>query len=446
MRFLFIGLPHTITHPEYSGCAFTGHIRRLSAGLIKEGHEVYHFGNPGAELDCTEHINVTTSEYVDRCIGDWKNKDAHINMYADNHPHPDDSKTFHLGVASEIRKRIQKDDYIILNYGTYIGEVIEYLEDLSYLPVFIVESTIGYLDSWRAPYKIFESESVRSWNRSQWNQNWRHYTQENPNFDPNNVPKYAVHECTPQFTDDTINTFVDKNQFEYKEEKQDYFLYLGRLIQSKGINLAVDTCESLGERLIVAGHGNLKDSIGRDIPKNVEFVGHADVDMRRELMSNAKGGWVCTYYSEHGGNVIHEYGISGTPVICTAWGSFTHSVLHNKTGYLIQDGSEAKYAARNIDKIEPWRCRKWQMNYTIERTVPKFIRYFERIKHIWYNGNNPFAEYPVNDLDYREMIHPDDPEYDINLEKINVQNGQSETTESLFDSDENKVQQSDTPF
>lgn len=415
MRFHIIGLPHTVTHPNFYGCAFTGHIQRLSKGLTDKSHEVIHYGNRGAELKCSKHVDVVSQEFTDRCIGDFNSESYHKTMYADNHLSYEDNKTFQIGLAKEIRERIKKDDYIILNYGAYVGDIVDLLEDLSELPLFIVESTIGYLDTWRSPYKIFESESVRSWNRSQWNQNWRLYSEKNPQAQAHDFPKYAVHECTPQFTDDTIHTFVDKELFEYKGEKENYFAYVGRLIPSKGINLAVDVCERLGEKLVVAGHGDLEDSIGRKIPSCVEFVGYADAESRKKIMANAKGGWVCTYYSEHGGNVIHEYGISGTPVICTNWGSFTHSVLHKKTGYLIQDGAEAEYAAKNIHLIEPWRCRKWQMNYTIEKTIPKFERYFERIKNIWYNEGDAFERYPVENLDHREMIHPDDPDYDMNL-------------------------------
>lgn len=416
MRFHVIGLPHTITHKLFLGCAFTGHIMRICKGFKERGHHVIHYGNYGSELECSENIEITDKKFVDKNIGKWKYPEFHETMYADRHLPEKENIDFHINLVYHISKNVEKDDIVILSYGTFIEYAIKFLEHLQNLPVFLCESTIGYLDSWRAPYKVFESESVRSWNRSQWNQNWRHFAHNGGDF--NNVPDYAVHECTPQFTDDTIHTFADPDLFEYKENKQDYFLYLGRLIPSKGINLAVDVCEKIGQKLVVAGHGNLEESIGREIPSCVEFVGYADAEVRKELMSNAKGGFVCTYYSEHGGNVIHELGLSGTPVIATNWGSFTHSVLHKKTGYLIQDGAEAQWAAKNIDKIEPWRCRKWQMNYTIERTIPKFERYFERIKHIHYNDGDAFETYPVYDLDHRELIHPDDPNYDINLAPV----------------------------
>ena len=441
-----VGLPHTVTHDLFSACAFTKHVSLFCKGMHSRGHNVYHYGNYGAKLKCTKHISVTSKSFVDKAIGDITKPQTHATMYADKHLSDVDNKTYHMALASALRQDCNPDDYIILSYGTYMEDIVTRIEDLADLPIFIVESTIGYLDSWRAPYKVFESESVRSWNRSQWNQNWRTWAQsaEEGDYPPN----YAVHECTPQFTDDTINTFIDPEQFDYCAKKEDYFLYLGRLIPSKGLKMAVDTCEKIGAKLIVAGQGDFLDACGRDeVPDFVALVGHADIETRRKLMSKAKGGFVLTNYSEHGGNVIHEYGLSGTPVICTAWGSFTHSVLHNKTGYLVQDGAECEWAALNIEKIEPWRCRKWQMNYTIDKTMVKFERYFERIKNIYHNDNDPYCSYPVKDLDYREMIHPDDASYDMNLKPVETaknlsikgQNKKSETekaTEKQVSSDE----------
>lgn len=409
-RLHLVGLPHTVSNRYFLGCAYTSGVVRLAKALAENDHEVYHYGNPGAEVGKAEHIDVTTDDYVSRIIGDYRNTD-HSIPYADTHPKHQDTMTFNLSVASEIRKRIKADDYVLFFYGTYVGNIFEYLTDLQNLPVFFVESKIGYLDSWHAPYKIFESDSVRCWNRSQWNQNWRLHAENNTTDTP--FPKYAVHECEPQWNDDTIPTFCDPELFKFVKEKKDYFLYLGRIIPSKGIDLAVKVCQKLNKRLLVAGQGDLQKAIGGVVPDNIDFVGHADAKKRKQLMSNAKGGWVCTYYSEHGGNVVHEYGLSGTPVIATNWGSFTHTVLHKKTGYLIQDEHEAVWAAKNIHLIDPDVCRKWNMNYTTKRMIPKFEAYFERIKNNWYN-----QDYVPKNLDHREFIHPDDPNYDIDLNPI----------------------------
>ncbi len=412
MRFHMVGLWHTSTHLKYNACAFSSHIYKLSKGLYERGHEVYHYGNPGSELICTEHIDVVSKEYSQRYLPD-NNPEIHKDLY--NYDYIPETYTFYMGCVAQIRERIQPEDYVSINIGAYNNYIIDGLDDIKDFPIFICETRVGYHDTWQSPYRTFDSNSIRDWNRAQWHENWKRHYEKNPDSEP---PKWAKHECEPHWLDDTIPVSVIPEQFEYKPKKEDYFLFLGRIITSKGLNIAVKTCEEIGAHLIVAGQGDLEDALGYKPPDCVEFIGHADTETRKKLMANAKGGFVCTYYSEPGGTVVHEYGVSGTPVIATNWGSFTQSVLHGKTGFLIQDGAEAIWAAENIESLDSADCRKWNMNFSLDKQMDRYEAYFERIAHIHKNDGDPLKKHPVKDLSYREMIYPDDPNYDINLERL----------------------------
>ena len=89
----------------------------------------------------------------------------------------------------------------------------------------------------------------------------------------------------------------------YKPEtKEDYFLFLGRVYEGKGIQIAMQVTEKIGAKLKVAGQNpeNIK------FPAHVEFVGYADVEKRKELMSKAKASFVCSMYVEPFGGVQVE--------------------------------------------------------------------------------------------------------------------------------------------
>ena len=55
-----------------------------------------------------------------------------------------------------------------------------------------------------------------------------------------------------------IPNYFDPTDFEYNENKEDYFLYLGRVYGGKGVNIAIQVTEKLGYKLKIAGQGDLK--------------------------------------------------------------------------------------------------------------------------------------------------------------------------------------------
>jgi hypothetical protein len=45
-----------------------------------------------------------------------------------------------------------------------------------------------------------------------------------------------------RFYDAVIPNYLNPDDYPFQPKKQDYFLYRGRLIQRKGIKIAVETC------------------------------------------------------------------------------------------------------------------------------------------------------------------------------------------------------------
>jgi len=162
------------------------------------------------------------------------------------------------------------------------------------------------------------------------------------------------------------------------------------LIHRKGIIIAKETCEKIGAKLVIAGQRG-DENVDIDSP-NIEFVGYADREKRKELMKNAKALFVPTIYIGPFEGVHIEAAMSGTPVITTDHGVFTESVIHGKTGFRCRTLEQFEWAAKNIDKIKPKDCYEWAVkNYSLDRVAKMYQEYFEQLQGLfgkgWYEPN-----------------------------------------------------------
>jgi glycosyltransferase involved in cell wall biosynthesis len=151
----------------------------------------------------------------------------------------------------------------------------------------------------------------------------------------------------------------------------------------KGVDTAVQVTEKIGARLVIAG----QNPENRVFPPHVEFVGYADIEKRRELMSNARAAFVASQYVEPFGGVQVECLFSGTPTITTDWGSFTENNVHGVTGYRCRSFEQFTWAAENIHNIKPQDCRDFAMkNFSFDKVAPMYEEYFQMVLDV-YNGN-----------------------------------------------------------
>lgn len=365
MRFHVVALPHTQTTKDFNACAYTQKVFNFCKMMTDLGHEVYHYGTEGSNPPCKEHITVITPQEQRELIGenDWKSDFFKIEW--------DPGKPYwvlaNTRAGEEINKRKQRGDFVCLIGGDcqkLVSDIVGEAETIT------VEYGIGYKGTF-AKYRVFESYA----------QMHKVYAVKDYNSDG-------------KFFDAVVPNYFDPADFPYSKEKDDYYLFIGRFIQRKGIEIAAETVKRIGGKLKIAGQGVLKVDgnkiIGEELTiegDHVEYVGYADIKKRGELMSRAKAVFVPTYYLGPFEGVNVEAQMCGTPVITTDWGAFPETVQHGVTGYRCRTLEQFVWAAKNVDKLDPEKIRNWAVNnYSLDRIARKYDEYFKMLLTLWGEG------------------------------------------------------------
>jgi glycosyltransferase involved in cell wall biosynthesis len=349
MRFHIPGIPHTRADDAHCGCAYSKKATRLASVLMELGHETYFYACEGAEVRATEYVPVVTDEY--RRLFYLQNDDPR-NQYIFN-TGDEYHQTYYRRCVEEISKRLAENDLLLLPWGFGHKPIADMLGD----KVIPVESGIGYPDCF-CENRVFESECWRAWVQG----------------------KEGVHDVTYKWA--VIPNFYYPDEFRYQGDKEDWFLYLGRLVKRKGIHTTVEATRQAGVKLVIAGQGEMITPEGIDLRSDhVEFVGFAGPEKKKDLMARAKGFITLTEYTEpFGGAPSAEAPFSGTPVIVTDWGVYPETVINGVTGWRCSTLAEEVWAINHISDIRPQDCRDWAMNcFSAEKVGPLYVAYFERL-------------------------------------------------------------------
>lgn len=358
-RIHVLGLPHTITNEDFVACAYTQKAWKFCKMMAGRGHTIYHYGHEDSDTMADEDVTVITNEVWEEVYGthDYKSKWFKYDMNDKAY------QTFYRNAIREIDKRKQPGDIILPFWGAGVRPICDAHPDL-----LTIEPGIGYAGGHWAHYKIFESYAI-----------YHAY-----------CGLHNVGTCAQSNYDIVIPNYFDLDQFEYQEEKEDYFLFLGRVYTGKGVHIAQQVCEAAGVKLKVAGQ--LDPSYENyEWPDHVEFVGYAGVEERKELMKNAKGSFLASQYLEPFGGVQIENLLAGTPTISSDWGAFTENNIEGVTGYRCRTFEDYVRAVKNIQegKIKPADCRAHGEKFSLEAIAPMYEDFFRKVSDIrtgrgWY--------------------------------------------------------------
>lgn len=256
--------------------------------------------------------------------------------------------------GAEISKRKKHGDVIVCFYGLDNKGAADYNSDLK-----VIEPSIGYdVSAVFAPYRVFVS-----------------YAQMHMYYGSRGML------MNPSWFDAVIPNAFTVEEFNYSENKEDFILMFGRVIETKGIHIAIQATQETGQRLIIAGPGKLQDLGYTKVPDHVTEVGVCNTEQRKQLMSRAKAIIGPTTYVEPFGNMIIEGYLSGTPAITSDWGGFSETVINGLTGYRCREFKEFVDAIKNISRIDSKNCYNYAANnYSDEAVHIRLNEYLKKVQ------------------------------------------------------------------
>ncbi len=368
-RFHIIGLVHLPCSKKYLGCAFTQKNLKLAKMLMDKGHEVYYYGAEGSDVPCTKFIQTHTIKQIANTWGDGDNRfEIGYDWKATGFRHDfNTTRTpltnyFNQKVAEEINKIKQPDDFLVVTMGTYQKPIVDAVK------LFLtVETGIGYRGSF-AKYRAFESTYIQNFT----------YGSQHP-FESINGNYY----------DRVIPNYFDKEDIEFSETPKDYYLYIGRLIQRKGVLTAIKACNFLNKKLLIAGQGGkVVDGklIGEDFeaePGTWEYIGYVDLEERKKLFAGAIATFVPTEYLEPFAGTHVESMLSGTPVITTDFGVFPDTVINGVNGFRCHTLQDFVYGAVKAPGLNRIGVAKLAEKYLMDNVVYLYLQWFDELHNVW---------------------------------------------------------------
>ena len=383
MRFHVVGLPHTTLGMEHSACAFSMKARHVIQMLESLGHKCFHYGVEGSDIGnwCVEDVTVLSRKEQEGFFGPYDANALYDVQWTSDAPY---WKLLNERAAAEINKRKQPRDFVLIITGNLSLPLVEAVEG----DVMVVEYGAGYnglLPRKQGRYRVYESFSHmhKLWGADD-------------GYDPDGY-----------WFDRVIPNYLNPEDYPLQVKKDDYYLYLGRLVKRKGIHIAVETCKRIGAKLKIAGQGCTKVerieggqrihcADGEVYEGDLEYVGFATGDKRAKLYGGALATFIATTYTEPFGAVAVECQFAGTPAITTDFGAFPETVIHGKTGFRCHTLNEFMWAAKEAPKLNPYVIHQHAVaNYSMDVVRWRYESYFNQLQDLW--GEGWYAQHDAPD-------------------------------------------------
>jgi glycosyltransferase involved in cell wall biosynthesis len=167
-------------------------------------------------------------------------------------------------------------------------------------------------------------------------------------------------------------------------------LWLGRICEEKAPHLALEIAACAGLPITIVGqiypfsyHQQYFEKEMaprlREIP-DAEFVSAPPVELKRQLLRQAKALLITSQADETSSLVAMEAAASGAPVIAWRRGALPEVVQDGVTGFLVEDAAQAVLALQKVSSIDPKTCVQYaQENFSAAKMSERYSVLYEQL-------------------------------------------------------------------
>jgi glycosyltransferase involved in cell wall biosynthesis len=192
----------------------------------------------------------------------------------------------------------------------------------------------------------------------------------------------------------TVYNGIDLALYPFQKSGGDDLIFLGRIHPDKGVHLAIEVARRSGRRLVIAGiiqdKGYFQEQVKPHIDdRNILYIGPADVAAKNALFARSCALLHLNTIPERFGLVLAEANAAGVPVIAMDLGSCREVIQDGKTGFLVNDTSQAVRMLERLSEIDRAACRRRvEQCYSIDSMVEAYERVYATIFRLETKGQS----------------------------------------------------------
>lgn len=170
----------------------------------------------------------------------------------------------------------------------------------------------------------------------------------------------------------TLNNFISSPAAEktVAEKRENYYCYVGRLSDEKGVGTLLKAASTLPYKLKIAGDGPLSDCLRKKYAgnENIEFLGHLNGEEVHRLQAKARFAVVPSEWYENNPLSIIESLCEGTPVLGAEAGGIPE---------LISETNGMTFISGNLPSLKKSVADMWDKNFNYKEISHEAMERFD---------------------------------------------------------------------